>query len=428
MRRLVGVAVASGVLGLLLATRPLLAVATIIAIPVVASPRFSRFLLLATFAVTPTLNPSVFGLGSGRVYPFHVVVVLTTVGALADAFRKGRHRQAAAVVLVSVAYVALMVVGRDDPAIAWAYRPLQPFLVAFATVTLFRDHRARQPAVALAGGAIVGCALTILHALVPRLDPFALSRPADLPFVSTIGAYARATGAFVYPNNLGTFAAYVALVGLAALLFDRPMLPRPLALALVATAGGALVLSGARAAFLGLFAGVVYLTARARPGRKIAMTIGQLLVGTILILAVTTSETGRMVAEERVSTATGYSLTGRVDQWNDALESFADHPLVGVGAVASYLDSMWLLHLSTGGLVGLALLVALGRVSMRCRPPGAPELWVALLIAFCVSGVFQDSLGQTLASWALGAGMGVSLLGRAETRTEPVPLVVARRA
>ena len=112
-----------------------------------------------------------------------------------------------------------------DTSLGWIYRPLQPFLIAIAVSVLFRNRSDRSLVRALAWGSTVGCSLAVVQSLLPVFDPFQFSRPSDIPFVSTIGDFARATGGFVYPNNLGTFAAYSGLFGLAILLFGRPNCP-----------------------------------------------------------------------------------------------------------------------------------------------------------------------------------------------------------
>lgn len=55
--------------------------------------------------------------------------------------------------------------------------------------------------------------------------------------MSYIGSFTRATGAFTYPNNLGTFAAYTTLLGAAAWL---------LAVLLMVSGGLPPLLAGAR--------------------------------------------------------------------------------------------------------------------------------------------------------------------------------------
>jgi hypothetical protein len=330
------------------------------------------------------------------------------------------------VVLLGVlcsAYVVVVALLRQSEAasLGWVYRPLQPFLIAFAVGVLFRGRRDRGVVGALAWGSTIGCSLAVLATLIPGFDPFELSRPHDIPFVSQIGSFARATGGFVYPNNLGTFAAYSALLGLAALLVGRPALSRRLAAALAVSSLAALLLSGARAAMLGLMGGAMVLALKANVSRRLVLVGGGLVVVLILLLTTGASRSADVVLQERLSTATGSSLSIRTKSWNAAIDDIVASPVFGVGALESRLDSMWLLAMQTGGIVGVAILVLLAKLTWggdRKLGVRYPEVRFALVIAFCISGVFQDSLGQTLASWALGAMLGVASLPPTEVEED----------
>jgi O-antigen ligase len=260
----------------------------------------------------------------------------------------------------------------------------------------------------------VGCTLAAVHALVPAFDPFAISRPDDIPFVSAIGSFARATGAFTYPNNLGSYAAYAVLLGAAAWLFGRPTIPKRLAVAVMVSGAAALLLAGSRAAGLGLVVGILYLTYKAAPGRRVVLIAAEVAAGLLVVTLVLSSPTAREVTDQRIETATGQSITGRIEDWRGALGDFRESPLIGTGASESRTDNFWLLYLAQAGAVGVALLCLLAHTTFR-RDRAAPEEWapelkIALLLALCVSGLLQDSLGQTLTTWFLGALIGLSML------------------
>jgi hypothetical protein len=385
-------------------------------------PRFCRLAFLGAVAIGPTFNPPVLGLGAGRVYVVQSLLVCTFVGAVVFAARDGMHRKAAMLLAFTTAFVAVETLGGQHAGIAWVYRPLQIFFVAFTVRALFQ-HRSKTVLHALAWGSIVGCALASANALVPSFDPFRLSRPSDIPFVSAIGSFARATGAFTYPNNLGSFAAYAVLFGASAWLFGRPDLPRRLAVGLMVTGAAALLLAGSRAAGLGLLCGILYLTFRAAPGRRVVLIGAELVIGLVVVTAVLSSPTAREVSDQRISSATGLSLTSRVDDWRGAIQDFRASPLVGTGASEARTDNFWLLYLAQSGLIGVALLTLLARSSLARDPDGhrglAPEMKVSLLIALCVSGLLQDSLGQTLTTWFLGALLGASMLASRAPTAEP---------
>ena len=377
-------------------------------------PRLCRLVFLVAVAVGPVVNPPVVGLGAGRVYVVQAVLLGTFAGALALAVRNGLARKSALLLTFTVLLIAVETAGRAHAGLAWAYRPLQVFFVAFTVVSLFRSHGARALALALAWGATVGCTLASLHALVPAFDPFAVSRPDDIPFVSAIGSFARATGAFTYPNNLGSYAAYAVLFGAAAWLFGRPAIPQRLAVAVMLSGAAALLLAGSRAAGLGLVVGILYLTYKAAPGRRVVLIGAEVVLGLLVVTLVLSSPTAREVSDQRIESATGSSITGRIEDWRGALGDFRDSPLIGTGASESRTDNFWLLYLAQAGAVGVALLLLLALTTLRTGrgepDQWAPELKTALLLALCISGLLQDSLGQTLVTWFLGALIGLSML------------------
>jgi O-antigen ligase len=383
-------------------------------------PPLCRAVMLLVVATGPTVNPALLGFGpagggtvvGGRIYLVQAALVLVTIGAFAAAHQKGLQGQAVAVGGAVVALILLQTVGRPDAGLAWVYRPLQIFLLALAVRILFQGRDHRQLLLSLAWGSAIGCALASLHALAPTIDPFAVSRPENLPFVSAIGGFARATGAFTYPNNLGTFAAYAVLFGIASLFLGRPSLPRPLGWFVVFSGSSALLLSGSRAAGLGLLCGVLYLTAKLQPRRRALILAAEALIGMVVVLAVFSSPTAAEVAEQRIATAGSESLSLRLQGSRAALDAFLASPLIGTGANEARTDNFWLLYLSQGGLVGAALYLLLARKSLSDgrRPKAYPELWMALLIAIGTSGLLQDSLGQTLASWFPGILIGICAL------------------
>lgn len=383
------------------------------------SPRLCRGALIVGVFVAPTVNPAVLGVGAGgggtiaggRIYLLQGTLLLILLGAVAVAARTGMHTAALKLVGLGLLLVAVETVGRPHAGMAWIYRPLQVFFTAFAVRALFGRVGDRGLLLALAWGSALGCALASLNALMPDIDPFVLSRPSNLPFVSAIGGFVRATGAFTYPNNLGTFAAYTFILGAAAWLFGRPRLPQVLAVALMVTGGSALYLSGSRAAGLGLVAGSLYVTVRAAPRRRVLMVLAELTAGLFLVFAVLSSPTAREVAQERIESSSGESLTLRVEGIRESLRVFRAAPLFGPGASESRTDNFWVLNLAEGGLAGAAILLLLARLTLTSgRPKRYPELWGGLLITLCVSGLLQDSLGQTLTTWFLGALAGVALL------------------
>ena len=388
----------------------------------VCFPRLCRGVLVAVVLVGPLFNPPLLGIGTGRVYLLQALIVGVVAGGVVLATRNGMHRSAFALVALAGLLVAVETIGRPNAGIAWVYRPLQVFFVAYAVRSLYLDRGDALLVQAVAWGSVLGCALASVHALFPAFDPFAVSRPADLPFVSAIGDYARATGAFTYPNNLGTFAAYSVLLGASAWLLGRPHLSRGLAVAVMAAGSAALALAGSRAAGLGLLVGLLYLTAKAGPKRRGVLLAAEAVFGLAVVTFALTSPTGREVVEQRVSSATGESFFGRVEAVRETVDEFRRSPLVGTGSSESRIDNFVILHVTQAGIVGAVLLVGIGLVALRTRQPKRyPELWAGLLLAMGVSGMLQDSLGQTLVTWFPGALLGISMLrpdGAARLRSE----------
>ena len=165
---------------------------------------------------------------------------------------------------------------------------------------------------------------------------------------------------------------------------------------LAVTGAMTLLLSGSRAAGWGPPCGAVYLTARLAPRRRALILGVELLIGLVLIGSVLSSRSALEVAQERVDTATGISLSLRQEGWRGAIDAFRSAPVIGTGATDVRTDGFWLLYLSQGGLIGAAVFILLARTALRGgdRGKASPESWTALLIALCTSGLLQDSLGQ----------------------------------
>lgn len=375
-------------------------------------PAVGRFALGTVVLLIPWLNPVVAGVGIGRMYLSHALVlgaVFSGVLVMGKHPAKGRLLVAFALALAYTVEVGFTRVNAIETA-GWTFRPLFPFLTTAATILLIPVDRRERWFQFLAYGGILGCSLAVLYALAPQIDPFAFTRPTDIPFVARIGPFVRATGGFVYPNNLGMFAGYGGLLATSSLLLARPRLSRTLATTLLVTALLALAFSASRAATGGFLLGSTLLLYRANIGKKLAsVTIAVFMaVGAVLLLL--GSEQGQDLVEERVTTATGSSLESRQDSWAYAWERFSESPLFGTGIEESRLDSSWHLYLYTGGLVGVALLgtlaASLWGPALR-RAAGERELAGALLIAMASTAFIQDSLGQTLAAWYPAVMLGL---------------------
>lgn len=405
---------------------PAIALVLLLAFAVAIFPRLCRLLVAVMLIVGPTFNPPVLGIGAGRLYLLQALLVGVIAASLAYAFRNGLGGSAASIIVVSTLLVIVETVGRPSAGVAWVYRPLQLFLVAFAIRSLFKGRSDRPIILALAWGSAVGCALASVNAVLPSFDPFAISRPTNLPFVSEIGSYARATGAFTYPNNLGTFAAYTVVFGASAWLLDRPRLPLTLSIALMGFGASALILAGSRAAGLGLTCGLLYLTFRAAPRRRTVLLVSEAVFGLLLLSVVLSSPTAGQVLSQRANSATGDSLFGRLDSFHESIDAFLRSPVIGIGSTESNLDNFVILYLTQAGLLGAVLLCVMARTALGRSPQHYPELGIAVLIVLVASGMLQDSLGQTLVTWFPGSLLGVAALATDTRKQNQVPPRIAQ--
>ena len=230
------------------------------------------------FLVVPSYNPAVLNTGSERLYVGGVLVLAAATTAVVPLFAARAWW-----VLAAASFAALYVLEgavrthHSFNVIANAYRPLQPIVAYCACALLLTpERRGRWLMLLLAGGAI-GSTLAALHTFVPGFDPFSVSRPSQ-PFISEYGSglgsgLRRETGAFAYPNNLGTYCAYIAVIGLTVMPTKRDRKVLILLGLVVAPALTGLFVSGARAALLGFLAGAVVLAwgrKHIRPHRPLA--------------------------------------------------------------------------------------------------------------------------------------------------------------
>jgi hypothetical protein len=367
-----------------------------------------RALLLVLFLAIPVFNPAVYRAGDERLYLGTVVVVAAALLMLLSLL-SNRFRWVVIGLLFAAAYVLETGLLRGDlrlGVVGNSYRPLHAVLVFCAcAVFLFGANRERWLKLFLAGG-LVGCSLAVLNTVVPAIDPFAVSRPDDLGWEgdSRFITSQRQAGAFAYPGNFGPFAAYVAIVALVMLEQAKRRL-FSVNLYSLAFLFGALgvVVSGSRAAALGLIVAAVAVTWRTPRMRMPMLAAG--LVGTaLLVTAAWVAGVLGEIVESRVLDA-DFSIALRFESWEAGWEPFLANPLFGGGVIPNTIDSTLFYYLGVGGLVGLALVVAMYWTTIL-RPVRSGD-WtpLPLLIAVVAVGLTQDALGQPLATWAFGAGV-----------------------
>ncbi|MDP9183410.1 MAG: O-antigen ligase family protein, partial [Actinomycetota bacterium] len=299
----------------------------------------------------------------------------------------------------------------------WAFRPLQPILMAVGVILLLRASLpstiVRLQAALLVTG-VAGCLVGILNALWPRFDPFAFARPADLPYQSAVINFHRATGSFVYPTVFGLFAAYVAIVGLNIGVTGFNSSQRPtrntVRLGTVAFLAGftACLLSASRAAIGALVVGAIVTTFQARlraPSKRIVLPF---LAGVAILFTLVAQPAARTVVNARIEDAYGQSLAFRVENTRFGWDAFLQAPFFGSGVTQSRLDNGYLLYLDAGGLIGFMVLGGLFCAVIMMRRPTEPQA-LALLVVLLAASTLEDALGQTLSSWYLGLAVGLSV-------------------
>lgn len=219
----------------------------------------------------------------------------------------------------------------------------------------------------LVGGlsALIGIALYLAPddlaiRLLSALRPFGYpSGPGVLRFIRDDPALMqRATGLWIDPNAFGGFLLVVGAIGLPQLFAQKPLLPRAVVAACLATILTALALTVSRGAMLA-FAVAAALVGVLRYRRALALLL--LGVGLFLVLP----QTRELV----VHFAEGFqgrdlATQMRFGEYKDALRLIERYPLFGVGFISTpdvdlYIgvSSMYLLIAQQMGLVGLAAFV-----------------------------------------------------------------------
>jgi hypothetical protein len=363
--------------------------------------------LFALLLVIPSFNPAVYRPGYERVYLGMVLVLVAALCGLLQV-RSPRFDWVIVGLVLAILYVLEVAVLRGVRGVgllANAYRPLQPAVVFSSCALLLRRGNFRTAQRLFLWGGLIGSILALANTLVPHFDPFALSRPTDLPIQVSyfIGHLRRQSGAFVYPNNFGTYCAYLAIVALVLIeRGDARLASLNLHTAAMVSGTLGVVVSGSRSAALGLLLGVGVVIVRT-PGLRRTLLLGGAIGGIALtIVAAIAGVLDRVVTSRFV--LAGDSLSLRLDAWRPAWHAFTKSPLSGAGVIPYTIDSTFFYLLYVGGLFGLLLMAAI-HLTTTFRPL-VMRYWSPLPLLAAVAGasVFEDSLGQPLANWAIGAG------------------------
>jgi hypothetical protein len=384
--------------------------------PALDSPRLfvGRALLVFLFVVIPVFNPEVFKSLDERLYVGTLVVLAAAVLMLPSLLSRQFDWIIIALLLGTVYVVETGVLHGDFRLgiLGNAYRPLHAVLTfSVCAIFLRGTNRDRWINLFLLGG-LIGCSLAAIHAAFPAADPFSPSRPRDIGFESYFLKTRREEGAFVYPGNLGPYAAYVSIVAFA--MIERKQL-RLLSFNLYAAAfvAGllAIAVSGSRGAATGLvsaMAVVLYRTPRLRRSAGILGATG--LIVAVLILW----QAGKLheIFTSRLALS-GLSFDQRLESWRAAWHAFEKNPLIGGGVIPNTIDSTFFYYLGVGGLLGLLTVGAMYWLTLLRPVRNGDRSSVPMLAAVVAIGVTQEALGTPLTSWAVAAA--IYLLARPST-------------
>ena len=384
-----------------------LSVTRLVGAPFGLSPRvfLGRGLLLFLFLVIPVFNPEIFQALDERLYVGTVVVILAAALMLPSVFAR-RYRWILLGLVLGALWVAETTLPHGDfriGVVGNSYRPLHAVLTFCAcAVFLLGANRERWIDLFLIGG-LIGCSLAVVHALVPAIDPFALSRP-DLPVESLFLETRREEGAFVYPGNLGPYGAYVAIVAL--VMIERKGL-RAVSVNLYTAAFlaglGAIFVSGSRGAGIGFLVAAAVVFVRS-PRLRLPLLAAPVLA--TAVVAVILWQTGKLdeIVKSRLLLA-DFSWSLRFGSWDVGWEAFLKNPLLGRGAMPNTIDSTFFYYIGVGGLLGLALVAAMYWVTLLRPVRRGDRGSLPLVLAVLAVGITQEALGTPLTSWAIGAGV-----------------------
>jgi O-antigen ligase/polysaccharide polymerase Wzy-like membrane protein len=362
--------------------------------------------LLLLVALVPIYNPAAITFRTERVYIGNLLG-LAAGAAAAVVLLKQRRRWVFVAVALAAAYgllVALLRNAHQVSLLANTYRPLQAPVIFLACALIIGARGPRFWRLAFVGAGALSCLLALGHAVYPAFDPFALSRPTDIPYAATfVNGVKREAGAFVYPGNFGPYAEYVALVALVSIeqLRLRLVAPTIYTLAFVVGLAGILA-SGSRNAALGALAGIAVVIWRTPRLRFPVLATG---CAVTLLAAAAAAARGTLdsVLTSRVSLVGG-SLSLRLDSWRPAFHVLRESPVVGAGITPGTIDGTIFYYLYVGGIAGLLVIAALyGATLVRPLRKGN-TVALPLLAGVLATGIFQDSLGEPLVTWSFAVG------------------------
>ncbi len=399
-----------------------------------ALPRPDR-VLKTMFLLTPIVNPGV-PWGPFDLYLSSGLVLLGGVSVIVSVLLTGnthfedrpwlRHRLVAPLFLLVVVNLLSMTFNSGVP-LNEGFRvillTLQLYVVAFIAYYVATDEKRTGSLLPwlLAGGTL-GAAAALLSAIHPGFAPWtALGgiKGSNAPFASMSQ---RIAGAFLQPNNLGIFVAYLIVAQIALVAYFKKS-------STLLWAGGAialvtLALTLSRGAWLGAVAGVgtVFLLQRRAPVSAIVIVALGLVVFTLLF---SHSSDVNDALSQRLTQVTPASLAQRQSVWQENIQAFIDHPILGAGpgatrATTADAHNSYLQVAADTGIVGVAvfmgLLLAVGSEILgalkHSRGTKRYDIAVAaagVWAAFLAAGLVHSSDVQVFSNWFPGLMLGLAM-------------------
>jgi O-antigen ligase len=378
----------------------------------------------AAFAAAALFVGAVLGLDPGGWSPFGpakwaltATLALVTVGLALRGGRARLHRRSTIVWAVALGLFGVSALVNDDEAVALLGHPVRH--LGWVTWLLFAALFAAGQQLTTAADRHTIARGAVIAGLGMGL--YALWELAFGPPIAIASNTSRLTGPFGSAAFLGAAACLLVPISLGAVA--------------AATGMGALLGSGARAAWLGTAAAGLVLLVRLRPSRKAVFLGGAALVATLAVCSPWLVD----VADR------SQGMTSRLDEWRVATRVIAHHPLLGTGpegyriAVAEGVDRAYErahprtsvlpdrahsgpLDAALAGGVGVALAVV-ALVLFVCRRAwsaiGRADPTVAGLavgtIAFAVQQLVLFPVAELDALWWLVAGLLVAATSTTST-------------
>lgn len=236
-------------------------------------------------------------------------------------WRSAKYPPGAWLLLVFFAWTLLAAAVSPAPAAAWP--PIRKFFVYLIVPSLAVAYRGLPSARAILAGMGIGGLLSAFWSLVQYAKKYSAAKAAGVNFTDAYVA-SRITGFMSHWMTFGGTMMAVFLVGLAYLLFRRPIAWK--AVAALAVIALAIFLGWTRGIWIGVFFGVLYLVWSWRP--KIVLAVPVLAIAAVAVMPQPEKDRVLSIIRPRGETD---SNAHRKALLRTGLAMIEAHPLFGVG-------------------------------------------------------------------------------------------------